>query len=71
LDPGRTTQQDKSRKEKETHIMRIFWSIFFLGSMLLIGLDVRKQADAQQDKASSQLVPGGPTAADATGFPTP
>jgi hypothetical protein len=43
----------------------MFWSIFFLGSMLLLGFDVIER------RTSSQLVPGAPTAADAAGMPTP
>lgn len=45
--------------------MRMFWSIFFLGSMLLIGLDVRER------RQSVELTPSTPVATDPVGFPTP
>jgi len=45
--------------------MRAFWTIFFLGSLLLVGVDVvgrRQMTDG---------VPTPPTVNDPTGFPTP
>lgn len=47
--------------------MRMFWTIFFLGSMLLVGLDVRERR-----QTTSLVAPGGATADnDPTGQPTP
>ncbi len=47
--------------------MRIFWTIFFLGSMVVAGLDVRERR-----QSTTQLVPGTVTAyGDALGVPTP
>ncbi len=45
--------------------MRMFWTIFFLGSMLLVGLDVRERRE------TSNLMPEVHTANDPFGFPTP
>ncbi|MBK5254850.1 MAG: hypothetical protein JJE39_02345 [Vicinamibacteria bacterium] len=45
--------------------MKAFWTIFFLGSMLLVGLDV------QERRHASQPNPTVPIAGDATGAPTP
>ena len=45
--------------------MRMFWSIFFLGSMLLIGLDVRER------RLSTTVEPYPPVATDPVGWPTP
>ena len=46
--------------------MKIFWTIFFLGSMVMAGIDVRER------RQSTQLVPGAVTAfGDALGAPTP
>ncbi len=45
--------------------MKMFWTIFFVGSMLLVGLDVRER------RLSAELSPGPATAGDAMGAPTP
>ena len=45
--------------------MKIFWTIFFLGSMVVAGLDVRER------RQSTQLVPDAVIAGDAAGVPTP
>ena len=46
--------------------MRMFWTVFFLGSMLLVGLDVVER------RQSNALTPSISTAeGDAAGAPTP
>lgn len=45
--------------------MKMFWTIFFLGSMLVVGLDVRER------RQSAEFSPGTPIAGDAMGHPTP
>lgn len=45
--------------------MRMFWTAFFLGSLLLIGLDVTERRHSAEPVASS------PVATDPVGFPTP
>ena len=50
--------------------MRLFWTIFFLGSMLMIGLDTRERSHAVASTApatSTFSIGGG----DAVGVPTP
>jgi hypothetical protein len=44
----------------------MFWTVFFLGSMLLVGLDVRERR-----QSSSPLQPEVHAAGDPFGFPTP
>jgi len=47
--------------------MRMFWTIFFLGSMLLVGFDI-----AERRQSRRELTPTAPIAdGDAAGFPTP
>ena len=46
--------------------MRMFWTIFFLGSMLLVGLDVRERR-----QPSLVGVPDAVSENDPYGFPTP
>lgn len=46
--------------------MRMFWTIFFLGSMLAIGLDVNERRKSPAATAEMGTAEG-----DATGFPTP
>lgn len=50
--------------------MRMFWSVFLLGSMLLIGLDVRER---RQSAVGGPVVaePPLPVATDPVGWPTP
>lgn len=45
--------------------MRMFWTIFFLGSMLLVGFDVRER------RQTATSTPEVHTANDPFGFPTP
>ena len=45
--------------------MRMFWTAFFLGTMLIVGLDVRER------RQSTVLEPSAATAGDPFGFPTP
>ncbi len=47
--------------------MRMFWTLFFLGSMLLVGVDVMERRDPTARLTS----PGQPIGADPTGYPTP
>lgn len=48
--------------------MKMFWTIFFLGSMVIAGFDVRERRQSTQ----TQLVPDSVTAfGDAAGAPTP
>jgi hypothetical protein len=46
--------------------MRMFWTIFFLGSMLLVGLDVRARRQASPASLATPIADGDPT-----GLPTP
>ena len=47
--------------------MRMFWTLFFLGSMLVVGADVLERRDATSRVASpSQSIAGDPM-----GYPTP
>jgi len=46
--------------------MRIFWTLFFLGSMLVVGADVLERRDA-----SRAFAPAQPISADPLGAPTP
>jgi hypothetical protein len=64
------TQFDKDvavdiRNDKEL-LMRMFWTIFFLGSMLLVGLDVRARRQSTTPNLTAPVADGDPT-----GFPTP
>lgn len=45
--------------------MRMFWSIFFLGSMLLIGIDVLERRQSTVNEVPT------PIATDPVGWPTP
>jgi hypothetical protein len=45
--------------------MRLFWSMFFLGSMLLVGLDVRERRQAAQTQVEAPVANG------PEGVPTP
>jgi len=47
--------------------MRAFWTLFFLGSMLLVGLDVRER----RETPSRVVAPPQPFASDPMPFPTP
>ena len=47
--------------------MRMFWTLFFLGSMLVVGADVFQRRDA----ASRVTTPSQPIAGDPYGMPTP
>lgn len=51
--------------------MRMFWSIFFLGSMLLIGLDVRERRQSAFAEPSEVPERTAPTMTDPVGWPTP
>jgi hypothetical protein len=46
--------------------MRMFWTVFFLGSMLLVGLDVRERREQP-----IALVDEAPMATGPEGAPTP
>lgn len=46
--------------------MRMFWTIFFLGSMLVVGVDVMERRGGERVAAPSQAI-----ANDPYGFPTP
>jgi hypothetical protein len=61
-----TTFPSTLKKRKGKLLMRMFWSIFFLGSMLLVGLDVRERRQTPQSSPSSPIAEG-----DAMGWPTP
>lgn len=50
--------------------MKLFWTLFFLGSMLIVGLDVRERRKTPVS-ADSALEPGVPASSDPLGFPTP
>ena len=45
--------------------MRMLWTLFFLGSMLIVGVDVMER------RGSERVMPGQPIAGDAAGAPTP
>jgi len=45
----------------------MFWTLFFLGSMLLVGVDVVERRDVSNRLAT----PSTPIAGDPTGAPTP
>jgi hypothetical protein len=45
--------------------MRILWTIFFLGSMALVALDIRER------RVSEPSLSGSPVATDPFGYPTP
>lgn len=45
--------------------MRAFWTIFFLGSMLLVGVDVMEQRQSPRNTTNHAV------AGDALGAPTP
>ena len=47
--------------------MRMFWTLFFLGSMLVVGIDVVERRDV----ASRVATPSRPVLADPLGMPTP
>ena len=47
--------------------MRMFWTLFFLGSMLIVGADVMERRDPTARLAS----PSHPVAGDPMGYPTP
>jgi hypothetical protein len=46
--------------------MRLFWSIFFLGSMLLVGVDVLQQRQSAPPAPNAAIADG-----DAIPIPTP
>ena len=50
--------------------MRAFWTIFFLGSMLLVGVDLVGQRGAARHSIEASA-PEMPIAGDALGLPTP
>ncbi len=50
--------------------MRMFWSMFLLGSMLLIGLDVRERRQSVVGEPSVGE-PATPVLTDPVGWPTP
>jgi hypothetical protein len=50
--------------------MRAFWTIFFLGSMLLVGVDVMEQRHSPR-LSSETSTPEMSIAGDALGVPTP
>ena len=45
--------------------MRMLWTLFFLGSMLIVGVDVMER------RGSERVMPGQPIAGDPMGAPTP
>lgn len=47
--------------------MRMFWTLFFIGSMLVVGADVLERRDATSRVAS----PSRPIGGDPMGLPTP
>ena len=47
--------------------MRMFWTLFFLGSMLVVGVDVLERRDSTTLLTS----PSQPVAGDPLGYPTP
>lgn len=51
--------------------MRLFWSIFFLGSMLIVGLDVRERRRLASAPSSPLVDSEVRTSSDPFGFPTP
>jgi len=52
--------------------MRIFWTIFFLGSMLLVGVDTYERRQVPESPASSDIsVSGATMETDPFAAPTP
>lgn len=45
--------------------MRMFWTLFFLGTMLVVGADVRERREG------ARVAPSQPIAGDPYGIPTP
>ena len=61
-----TNDRPSPNDHKETTPMRMFWTIFFLGSMLLVGYDVAER------RARPERTPIAPVAdGDAIPIPTP
>ena len=58
-------RRSPSHQKKETTEMRMFWTLFFLGSMLVIGVDVFERRQAQGTTTSLSV------AGDGWGAPTP
>ena len=46
--------------------MRMFWTLFFLGSMLLVGTDMVERRNSPRVRATAPVADG-----DANGYPTP
>ncbi len=51
--------------------MRAFWTIFFLGSMLLVGVDVMEQRHSGRFNSETATPEMSTARGDALGFPTP